>query len=256
MMKQYTLIFSLFMGIYCLGSITSASAEPPAKPLTSQEILPLLKEALQSKISLSGDFDVQLNNPRLTIPQPAQTNPITIEIIAVDESHLTFKAVGRFASSSNEPVKNIPLEGKILPLTDIPVLTRAITPGEEILEADLTWQKIPSQRLSQSFLIRKEDLIGKTPVSKVLQPAQPLYRSDLKFPIIIKKGDTVTVIYRSPGLLLTNQSQAQSDGAKGDTLRFVPLNSKKEIQAKVVGPNQAEIRPLFIDDSLDTPATE
>lgn len=236
-----------FKGFLCSFSIAQPT-KIATKEIGTQEIISLLKEALQSRISLSGDFDLHLSNPRLTVNRSNEGDQLTIHITSVDEQRLTFKGEGHLISSANSDTINIlPLEGKILPLTDIPVLTRAFTPGEEIAETDLTWQKIPSHRLSQSFLIRKEDVVGKTPTSKIIQPAHPLYRSDFKFPTLIKKGDIVTIIYRSPGLLLTNQAQAQQDGAKGDMLRFIPLNSKKEIQAKVIGPHQAEVRPL---DSL------
>lgn len=251
----YILIFlGLFEGrkVYADEKIKSIST-----PFTQDDIKQRVKEALQSKINLSGDFDIILANPKLVLTRSDVNDQLVLIDATIDDRQLTFRIQPEIVSqnsTSNSPETGIrqkgplPLiEGKIQPLTEIPVLTRALTPGDEILSSDITWQKIPSSRLSQTYLIREEDVLGKTPVSQVLQPGQPLSRSDLKFPLIIKKGDLVTVNYRSEGLHLTSQVQALQDGAKGDTIRFMPLNNKKEIHAKVVGPNQAEIKPFTSD---------
>ncbi len=236
-----------------LAGAVSMAAEPSLSPKISQapqiqapfsqeELKTLLKDYLQTRISLAGDFEVNLTNQRLTIPRKTEADKLNVIDVTMSENQQTFEA--RIEQiSGEEKIILQPLLGKIQSLAEIPTLTRAVMPGEEIVEADITWQKIPSARLSQTFITRKEDVIGKISISKVLQPGQPLYRSDVKAPVVIKKGDMVTVSYRSDGLFLSSQLQASQDGGRGEMIRFVSPVSKKEVQAKVLGPSEAEIRP-------------
>ena len=211
-------------------------------PFSHEEIKELLKENLQTRVSLSGDFEVSLSNPKLNLPRKTDSDKLTVIDIKVAENQQSFEA--RLEQSSGEDKIILqPIQGKIQALTEIPALTRAVMPGEEIADADITWQKIPSTRLSQTFITRKEDIIGKISASKVLQPGQPIYRSDVKSPIAVKKGDMVTVSFRSEGLFLSSQAQALQDGGKGDTIRLAAGATKREIQAKIIGPNEAEIQP-------------
>jgi len=211
-------------------------------PFSQEEIKALLKESLQTRVSLSGDFDVLLNNQKLLLSRKTDSDKLTVIDIKVAENQQSFEARLEQVSGEDKIILQ-PLLGKIQSLTEIPALTRAIMPGEEIGEGDITWQKIPSTRLSQTFITRKEDIIGKMPLSKILQPGQPLNRSDVKAPVAIKKGEMATVSYKSEGLFLSSQAQALQDGGKGDTIRFAAGPEKKQIQAKVVGPNEAEIQP-------------
>lgn len=252
LLYKIAILMFFSLGGVCAGDKVEKVSISSVAPFSHEDIKKHVKDVLQAKISLSGDFDVIMSNSKLQLPRYHEDDQLVFTDVVVDDRKQSFRLrpeiLSSAASLSIEPRQKGPLpmiDGKIQPLTDIPVLTRAITPGEEIVSSDITWQKMPSSRLSQTYLIRQEDVLGKTPVSQVLQPGQPLSRSDLKSPQIIKKGDLVTVTYRSEGLFLTSQVQALQDGAKGDTIRFMPLNNKKEVHAKVVGPSQAEIRPFM-----------
>ena len=211
-------------------------------PFSQEEIIGILKENLQTRVSLSGDFEVSLTNQKISLPRKTDSDKLSVIDIKVGENQQSFEARLEQISGEEKTILQ-PILGKIQALTEIPALTRAVMPGEEIGEADIVWQKIPSSRLSQSFITRKEDIVGKMPVSKVLQPGQPLYRSDVKAPVAVKKGDMVTVSLRSEGLFLSSQAQALQDGGKGDTIRLAVGPTKREIQAKIIGPNEAEIQP-------------
>jgi flagellar basal body P-ring formation protein FlgA len=51
----------------------------------------------------------------------------------------------------------------------------------------------------------------------------------------------VTIILQTPHMVLTVQGRASEDGAKGDTIRLLNLQSKKAIEGVVVGPDLVRV---------------
>ena len=50
---------------------------------------------------------------------------------------------------------------------------------------------------------------------------------DLDKPLVLKRGDQVTIVYDEPGLQVTAKGQANADGGVGDTMAVVNVSSKK-----------------------------
>lgn len=237
---QYSISFVIATIVWTLF-ITSPHAD--SEKFSTDEIVSVLKESLQGHLQVSGDFDILLQTQKLIIPKHSNESKLKVSDIKVADNQQSFEA--QLELIDTQPSKTLPLvKGRIQFLIEIPVLTKALLPGDEVTEADITWQKIPSSRLSQTILTKQEELIGKTPSSRVLQPGQPLYRSDLKTPIVIKKGDLITVTYRTEGLFLSSQAIALQDATKGTSFRLqTGGQNKKEIFAKAIGPGEAEIHP-------------
>lgn len=199
----------------------------------------MVKQSLQTEINTATDFNVILDNPQITIAKPTEQASLKIIHIKVTPDQKRFDA--EIGVDNQKPLR---IRGKIQLIGDIPVLNRAIGPGEEITEADITWQKMPLNRLNASVISRVENLVGKTPRSRLLQPNQPLLQPDVQFPVLIKKGAMVRVVYNDVNLSIARTAEAKQQGSKGETIRLLIPESKKEIQAIVVGPNQAEISPV------------
>jgi len=57
--------------------------------------------------------------------------------------------------------------------------------------------------------------------------------------IAVRRGETVTLVYVSPGLQLTTRARALGDGGVGDSVRLVNLTSNRTIDAVVTGAGAA-----------------
>jgi flagella basal body P-ring formation protein FlgA len=64
---------------------------------------------------------------------------------------------------------------------------------------------------------------------------------DIAEPIVVHKGDLVTVALNTPGMQLTAQGKAMEDGAMGASIRIANTQSNRVIDAVVAGPNQVMI---------------
>jgi flagella basal body P-ring formation protein FlgA len=229
-----TLILSTFL-------IAQSWAAPA--PFSTLDVTNALKTHLQDKVNFSGDFNVNLLTNKISIPHETDEDTLTLEEVHFAADQRNFQAMLAITNGD----KRIPLKmiaGKIEPLSEIPILARAITPGDIIEASDITWNKLPSSRLSQNFILKAEDLIGQTAKNRVLQPGQPLNRYDVRAPIVVKRGDAVTIAYKSDSMVLTTTAIAEKDAATGEITRFKTMNGNKIIQARVIGFQKAEIKPV------------
>ncbi len=219
--------------------------------ISKEQVLETLKAEISQKVT-TDDFQVSLDNwldawGKGKDLKEASSIKLTNLSLTVDQRRFT-------AILNIDEGISRKLVGKIDWLVEVPVLKNPINSNLCITESDITWQKFPADKITSTMVTKKEDLLGKTSKYSVLRLGVPVSLNELQSPVVIKRGDTVQVSYRSQTLEITTRALAKSNGSIGETIFFEPItqtnnhennSSKKTIQAKVVGPNLAEIvRPL------------
>ncbi|MGC2776512.1 MAG: flagellar basal body P-ring formation chaperone FlgA, partial [Bradyrhizobium sp.] len=57
-------------------------------------------------------------------------------------------------------------------------------------------------------------------------------------PEMVKRDDSVTLIYEAPGILLTTRAKALESGAEGDVVSVVNMQTKRTMQGMVTAPGR------------------
>jgi flagella basal body P-ring formation protein FlgA len=57
---------------------------------------------------------------------------------------------------------------------------------------------------------------------------------------LVRRGENVSLTIGGKGVTVTIQARAMADGKKGDTIKVMNLNTRKEISAKVVDTGRVE----------------
>ena len=122
----------------------------------------------------------------------------------------------------------------------VPVLNHSISAGEIIKEDDISYIDVPEQKVHQRMVIDESQLVGKTP-KRMIKADKPVLTHEIKIPIVMKKGALVTLVLRTPDMLLSTQAKALEDGTKGEAIRFMNTTSQKIIMATILSDNQAQI---------------
>ena len=86
-------------------------------------------------------------------------------------------------------------------------------------------------------------LIG-SEARRALPPGRVLSERDLQAPRLVARGRTVQLVYRRPGLELQALGIAQADGALGELVRVVNLDSRQQLDGVVVGPDRVALGGL------------
>lgn len=132
------------------------------------------------------------------------------------------------------------LLGRFFVMKEIYVPTRDIAKDEVITSDALKTVLVRENRLKEDGLVDVEDIVGKQAV-RLLKAEKNISKRDIRNEIVVKKGQALTIIYRNKGLQITSKMEALEDGAKGDLVKFINTKSAKEVVAKVIDKNTAEV---------------
>ncbi|MEM8800095.1 MAG: flagellar basal body P-ring formation chaperone FlgA [Pseudomonadota bacterium] len=115
--------------------------------------------------------------------------------------------------------------------------------GEVITEDDLGWVQVPAYRSNTNVLRSKDRLIGMA-AKRPIKPGAPIRSLDLEKPRLVKKGDLVTLVYKSGRLSLTARGKAMEAGARNETIRVLNVTSRRIFEARIAGPQLLVVEPL------------
>jgi flagellar basal body P-ring formation protein FlgA len=165
---------------------------------------------------------------------------------AVENAQIN-QAVGRFTAELRIPPGDpstapIRIAGRVVTMTDVPVLARPMVPGEQVTKDDIVWAQVPSANLPAGDVSDPQEMIGRTP-RHPLQAGQPLRPLDLQVPVVVKRNDAVLIVLERPGLYMTAEGKALEDGGRGAAIRVVNTQSNRTIDAVVLASGQVAVRP-------------
>src|SRR5579872_5999940 len=110
-----------------------------------------------------------------------------------------------------------------------------IARGDTIAESDLTYATVDGASLMSGVPTRMEEVKGMQ-ARRMLSAGQPFRGDDVRRPIVITKGQTVTMEFEAPGVQLTAMGRAMSEGGIGDTVTVQNPVSYRMISAIVTAP--------------------
>lgn len=167
---------------------------------------------------------------------------VKVDQVAFNPRNGSFEAILR-APADDLSATPRRVSGRAYPITDVPVLTRDIAPGDVVQARDIQWIKLPSDRVSNNTITTQAGLVGMSPRYPV-RSGEPLRMSDVQPPVVIVKGATVDMNYISGALTLLARGRALQSGAVGDTIDIVNPRSNRTVQGVIEGPNTVRIEAM------------
>lgn len=229
---------------YSVPWSTSGAHERVIVTRASQRIGPeRITEALRAELGgrVSGErLDILLDNRMAQYHLPVDAAPtLAIRDLSVESTTGRFIAL-MVAPADGDPVIRVHLTGRVAAVSEVPVVSRRIRPGEVISNADVIWMEVPESRLTSDIVRELGDLVGMSP-RRALNPDSPVRLHDLRPPLDVRRGTAVTMVMRSGPLVITARGRALSDGARGEVIRVLNTSSNRTIEAVVSGPDQVVV---------------
>ncbi len=119
----------------------------------------------------------------------------------------------------------------------IVVPARDIMRGETISDSDLMYQTVSGDRPGAVTAIA--DLAGMQ-ARRFLHAGEAVRAADVRKPVLVAKGSTVTMTYEQPGITLTATGKAMTEGGMGETVTVLNPVSYRQISAVVTGAGQVK----------------
>lgn len=206
-----------------------------SRVLDQAEIQDSLRRALVAR-GLPQDRKLELANRSVTIHVATNlTIPFKIENPVYDDRMGRASGILAVQTDKGEVIRHR-LESLIYTVMDVPVLNRRIRRGEKIEAGDVVWKGLRKDTIGRNIVLDRDAVVGQA-ARRYLPIGQALAQSDLEPPKVVRKGNLVTVLFRTRGLRLTAKARASEDGAINDTIRVVNLRSNRSIDVVVHGPS-------------------
>jgi len=210
-----------------------ASVERATRIVTGDTVARALLAEIAKRQSVAG-AQLQLDNAGFRLVAPASPpTGLDIEGLTLDPRSGRFSAM---VAAPGDLSSERRVTGVLVRMIKLPVLDRAVAPGEVIAAADLSSLSIRADRVGTDLILDPGELIGKTP-RRLIHAEEPLRSADVQAPVIVHKGDLVTIVLETHTMRLTAQGKALSDGGMGSAIRISNTKSNRVIDARVAGPN-------------------
>ena len=124
------------------------------------------------------------------------------------------------------------------PLIVVPV--RAIPRQSPIRRTDLELRRVDHSVLTVGCVQNLEDIVGKE-AAHALAPGKPIAQSHVREPLLVRRGDVVTVIVRAAGIRVRTQARARDDGSQGELVAVESLSDRRTFFAQVSGVREVQV---------------
>ena len=115
------------------------------------------------------------------------------------------------------------------------VPVRDIARGEIITDSDLTTGTAQASQLRSGTITTMAELSGMQ-ARRYLRAGETVMATDVRKPIVVTKGETVTMTFDVPGISLTAVGRSLGEGGIGETVTVINPASYRQVMATVTGP--------------------
>ena len=212
--------------------------ERAGKTITTNEIVQRLRSDLVAE-GMPKNAQIELSNRSFEIYIPLQmSTEMDVRNVAFDANSGRFNALILVGGEQN--AQRIMLSGRTYATTPVPVLRRAISPGELIRKDDIETIHRREDQVARDAITDPARLIGTTPRSR-LRAGEPVRENETRAPVVVSRNAQVLIRLTHGPMTLTAQGKAEEDGSRGDVIRVRNMQSNKMIEATVTGPDTVAI---------------
>ncbi len=191
-------------------------------------VLAQVKDAMRAHLGIDNDVDLAFDGGEIEFVLPTSVEPtMAVQDIRFDPSSQRFAALLVVPADGPTAVSR-KISGAIFETLQIPVLARAIAPGDVIQLADIDWQSIRIDRVAVNAVTDPKQLVGMT-ARRPLRVGQTLRLTDVLMAATIKKNTAIVLSVQTDNMSLTTPGRALEDAAVGQPIRVVNIASNKQL---------------------------
>ena len=221
--------------------ITEVIVTHASRAITAQEISNSIAEALAGQYGFGDAHNIMVNfdrDVRTMQVESSVTGALQVLALAYDPRTTRFDVTFGLPSSVEMRRQSARYSGTALATVDAITVEHPVERGEVLKASDLTVLRRPK---TESNALTDANAVVGLAARRQLHPGQPLSATDVMKPEIVQRNDTVTIVYQVPGVTLTLRGQAQDNGAMGDTIGVLNVESKRVVQALISGPDRVTV---------------
>jgi flagellar basal body P-ring formation protein FlgA len=222
--------------------VTEVTVTRASRSIAPSEIDSRITKALAERYRLGAPEDIALDFDR-------DLHTLHVEPSAKGELRVTrldFDArTGRFDATLDLPSGavgrgTLHFSGRARVTVAAIAVAGPVARGEILKASDVIVEHLDRTQIRGQVLRRPEQAVGLAARGE-LEPGRPLRATDLMKPDVIQRNESVMLVYRVPGIVLTVRGRATQAGAEGDVISVLNEQSKRTVQGVVAGPGQVVV---------------
>jgi len=216
-----------------------------ARTITAQNVETRILLALAGKFGLpdAGNLAVVFDNDvRTFVVEPTATSELAVTHLSYDPRTTRFDVAFELPGSLVARRLQLRFTGSLSETFDALVPTHEIVLGQVLKASDLAVERRPKAASTSTALIAVAQAEGLS-AKHALRAGQVIRQADVAKPELVGRGETVTIMFQVPGIMVTVLGKASEPGALGDVISVVNVQSKHTIQATVIGPGRVSVNP-------------
>lgn len=130
----------------------------------------------------------------------------------------------------------------------IVVAARPVERGAIITAADVELRNTDltaSGSLRRPAIVAVGDAIGME-VRHAIRAGEPLFLDQLRSPVVVKRGEVITVTSQAGGIRVRTTARARQDAAVGELVQVESLETRERYDVRVTGPREATILAVVL----------
>lgn len=220
--------------IFGLATVTATASE--VQTITSMVETARSFLETQTAGQQSSRIEINIQDPNSQLRMPACQQPLSAFL--PDGYKLSGNTTVGIRCVGNKPW-TIYLSAKISNYDDILVAKQYIPRGAVITTKLLKKSSRDTGIYQQGYFLHSSDVIGKI-AKRAISKNSPITPSSLTQPVIIKRGQPVSILVKTGNFQVSVKGKALMDGTADELIRAENTSSKKIIYGKVIGPGVIE----------------
>ena len=223
------------------GGTDRVVLERPGRAIPREDVLGALRAALRAQgLGEEAELELQGFAPPL-VPESAFVQ-LAVEAASLDVTGGRFVATLALAAEGM-PTQRLRLAGRVVATVPMLVAVRRMAVGEVVRAQDVRLVRVPASRLRPGAAQAMDGVVGQA-LRRPAAADQPLLLTDLAAPVAVERGQTVTMVFEIPGMVLTAQGRAMEAAARGASVPVMNLASRAVVEAQVVAPGRVRVGGL------------
>ena len=212
----------------------SALAQAATPSLTVQ-IEQAARAELDKQMAAAGltepQFDVALVSPR---PAPPCAQPVAVEPVDT-RSALRMRFLARCPDTPGWRYEYV-VRARVSAM--VAVASAPVAANETLTNAQVTLERRDISGIADP-ISSPQDAVGQNS-RRMLRPGDILRSGQLSSPVVVKRGDAVTMVARRDGIEVSVAGEALDAGAAGTVIRVRNAGSGQVMRMRVAGPGTVE----------------
>jgi flagella basal body P-ring formation protein FlgA len=177
--------------------------------------------------------------PTLLVDAQLKAAP-SVEDIAYDPRSRRLTALVVMPGSTKGRRGQLRVGGIAVETVEVALLNRAVARGEAIKAEDVTIERRVRENVPTDALADLASISGRV-ARRALSAGGMVRQSEIMRQEVVARGEPVLIVYEAPGLALSLRGKANEAGAVGDIIAVQNLQSKRLMQATIVGPGRVSV---------------